>query len=79
MVPMTKLVKNMWIGRDEYSLLLYGGRVKPKWDNRWQGFDGPNACFDFCTYGWKASMGRNLLGLKKGQVKRYRLTIEEIK
>ena len=75
MVPM--ITRNLWIGRTDYDIELFRGRKKPKLDEFGGGFN-EFPFYEFCAAGWKRTFG-GMLGLKKNEVKRFRITIEEIK
>ena len=74
MVPM--ITKDVWIARDEHEIMLFSGKVKPARDENWGGYV-QSSFLEFCIAGWKRAF-RNLLGLRVNQVKRFRITIEEI-
>lgn len=70
------IIKEVWIGREYGSLVFFGGKTKPKKSKGgWGGFNR-EGFWSFCLGGWRRTMPS--LQLKENEVRRYRITIEEV-
>ena len=83
-----KVVKNLWIGAHDGDIKLWIGKTKPRWievqrrsayrpggtytEKTWSRYPA----WAFCRAGFGRAIGATRL--KSGEVKRVRLTIEEI-